>query len=512
MGDFLARLDDRLNPVLVKEVRQALKSRYFLIVFSFMLLAALLITSGVLVFAAFEPAKPGSAFPLGMTVKPVFIAVLVCLAFAVLLVVPAATFRALEQEETGRTYDLLVITTSTPGAIIRGKLLAAVLQLVLFFSAVVPFLAVLYMVGDVDLPSAALAFLMLFGAAALLCMFGLCHAAVVRKKRWPTFHFVLCILGLSMAFWPIIVLVGTAIGADFGRHVTTADFWYAAALILSLYPCLFAFLYVGARVAVTFESANRSTAPRVVLTILWLVGTAWTAIFWFIQGHKGEEIWAVYAGLALGLLWLVAAWLSAEDDALSRRVASEYPTSLFGRLLAGFYYPGSARGFLLLTALALLSAAIASAGISFSGSASRHELFFPPILAGYLLGYVGIPLAIMRMWLKRWIKPAHRGPTILLILVVGAALPPFAKALAGWEASAGALELVSPFLAGAELFDKKKVAGPLAIAGLGALLAIALNVVPVIKALAFRRAAPALPPQSAPAPVSAPPTPKSEGA
>ena len=98
---------DRLNPILVKETRQALKSRQFLITFSLLLACAWVWT--ILGVAWIGPEIYYSAQG-----QEMFAGYYLILAFPLLVIVPFGAFRSLAGEQEERTYELLSVTTLGP--------------------------------------------------------------------------------------------------------------------------------------------------------------------------------------------------------------------------------------------------------------------------------------------------------------------------------------------------------------------------------------------------------------
>ncbi|MBI3462847.1 MAG: ABC transporter permease, partial [Planctomycetes bacterium] len=119
---WLEPLGDRINPILVKETRQALKSRQFLVTFLLLLVASLLVSFGGV--AIVGPDLGYRSAGVGF-----FIAYYAVLAFAVFVVVPFGAYRSLASEQEERTFELLSITTLRPRQIVAGKLLSAVVQM-----------------------------------------------------------------------------------------------------------------------------------------------------------------------------------------------------------------------------------------------------------------------------------------------------------------------------------------------------------------------------------------------
>src|SRR3954471_8656788 len=118
---LLDRLGDRLNPILVKEARQAMKSRQFVVTFSLLLLCgwlwtALFVLTG-LPAIYYAPVGPG-----------ILAGYYAVLSVPLLIVVPYAACRSLAGEWEDGTFELLSITTLSARQIIAGKLASAVLQ------------------------------------------------------------------------------------------------------------------------------------------------------------------------------------------------------------------------------------------------------------------------------------------------------------------------------------------------------------------------------------------------
>ena len=126
---MLSRLSDFLNPILVKEVRQGLRGRYFKGTYAFTLVIATFVGLFVLVVGQ-EQSDVGQAF---------FTAIFVCLTGAVLALIP---FQAYVSTATAdpRQADILALSNLRPRQIVWGRLLATLVQGGLIVSALFPFL------------------------------------------------------------------------------------------------------------------------------------------------------------------------------------------------------------------------------------------------------------------------------------------------------------------------------------------------------------------------------------
>ncbi|NIP84132.1 MAG: ABC transporter permease, partial [Planctomycetales bacterium] len=73
------------------------------------------------------------------------------LAFPLAIIIPFSAFRSLAAEREQNTYELLSITNLTARQIITGKLGSAVIQMVVYLSAVTPCLAFTYLLRGIDI-------------------------------------------------------------------------------------------------------------------------------------------------------------------------------------------------------------------------------------------------------------------------------------------------------------------------------------------------------------------------
>lgn len=124
----LEAISERMNPILVKEARQAMKSKQFSVTFSLLLLFGWLYTVFFVVVNL-----PGVFYsPFGPLM---LVGYYLILAVPLLIVVPYASFRSLAAELEDGTFDLLSITALSARQIVTGKLGSSVLQMMVYYSA-----------------------------------------------------------------------------------------------------------------------------------------------------------------------------------------------------------------------------------------------------------------------------------------------------------------------------------------------------------------------------------------
>ena len=101
-----------------------------------------------------------------------------------LIVVPYAAFRSLAAEREDGTYELLSITTLTARQIVLGKLGSAILQMMVYYSALAPCIAFTYLLRGIDIITIGLFLTYTFLASLLLSIFGLMMATVTQARHW----------------------------------------------------------------------------------------------------------------------------------------------------------------------------------------------------------------------------------------------------------------------------------------------------------------------------------------
>ena len=334
----LERLGDRFNPIVVKEVRQALKSRQFVYTFLLLLLAA---WAG----SIFGVSYLGESIDYGSSALMFFAGFLFALCAATLVIVPFSTYRSIVEERTETTLELLQITALSPVQIVRGKTLSAIVQVLVYYCAIAPFIAFTALLPGFDVVQVTFSLVMLFITA--LC-FSLVALAIGTQARNTTFQALsaLFVIGASvggmMAFFGFMTAAGNNIRFD------EPDTWWTLALVVFLGLSTG---YVCEQVAVaqlTFDSDNRSTRIRLAAGAQWIL--CWVGLLTFLIVRQRPRMTsdAVLAILTLTATYITLAGLLfvSAPDSLSRRVSRGLPRSRALRMLCAPFLPGGARGLL----------------------------------------------------------------------------------------------------------------------------------------------------------------------
>lgn len=389
----LDRLSERLNPILVKEARQAMKSRQFSITFSLLLIFGWLYTAAFVVLSLpgiFYNAQ-GGAMLLGY---------FLLLAAPMLIVVPYGAFRSLAGELEDGTFELVSISTLSARQIVLGKLGSSVLQMLVYYSALAPCIAFTYLLRGVDVLFIALVLGWTFLASLLLSTFALALSTLTRARYWQVLLSAVLVMAL-LAFtigwcvsWSNVLMFASQVPYDL------EEFWTANFAAFTYCLAVGVLLVQIAAAQVTFASENRSTALRTAVLAIHVLLVGWPIyLFLRVDNRTEPEILLVGYG-ACAVFWsLAGACLIGEAANLSPRAQRQLPQSLLGRTLFTWFNPGSATGYLF-TSAALLSAAAVYVPLLIiypdnRGTTDHRFLWTTLLLWAYPTAYLGLVRLIL---------------------------------------------------------------------------------------------------------------------
>ena len=166
-------MSDRLSPLVVKEARQLVRGREFLLSFGSSLLVGLTV-------AAFGAASALSGS--STSGRWTFALLMGGLALLGLAVVPLGAFSTLRQERLEQTLDLITLTSLTPRRIVIGKLLAQAVKLMILFAAIAPFIMMSFLLGGIDLATILVSLVVLFMASVWVSAFFLLVSATSQSR------------------------------------------------------------------------------------------------------------------------------------------------------------------------------------------------------------------------------------------------------------------------------------------------------------------------------------------
>lgn len=413
---WLDRVSDWSNPILVKETRQALKSRQFVVTFMLLLAASWLLS-------LFGMLLGGASIEFGSVGTEFFLMYFYILAFAVVILIPFGCYRSLLAEREQTTFELLSITALSPRQVIWGKLLSAGLQLFIFYSAIAPFIAFTSLLQGFDLAQVAFVLVAAILVSLIASMAALMVSSMVRQGVWQAIVSLIVLGGLFIIF---LMTVSLTVEMQFWFDITDRDFLWVVGILVVTGLSYFALFQQIAVSQLTFESDNRATGIRMVclaqfvlfwlgdLAFLWFGGTTVSA-----SDFVGT---AIVCATISALHWgVVGLFVVTEQDGLSKRVRRGLPRSVLLRIVLAPLLPGGARGFvyLLLSVAGLLVIGI-WAVVTYAPGEIEHQRYMLSLCC-YLLIYLGMGCALGR-WcgaLSHDIRPGHVRVLTLILFAVG---------------------------------------------------------------------------------------------
>ncbi len=431
---LLEAAGDRLNPILVKEARQALKSRQFMITFSLLLLCGW-------VWTILGLAMIGPQVSFGFHGSSMFLGYYVILSFALLVVVPFGAFRSLAVEQEERTYELLSITALGPRQIVSGKLGSAAVQMLIYLSAISPCLAFTYLLRGIDFPTILLVLFYLVLASLGFSAIALLLGSLTEQKALQVILSVLTIVGLLAVFGIAWVIVANFLA--YSRPVfSEVWFWATNAAILTFYGTGFALVFLATVARITFASDNRSTPLRIVMVLQHVAMVGWLCVPAMAEAIRDWEF-LIFCLCLFGVHWsILGGLMTGESPELSLRVRRRLPQSFLGRALFTWFNPGPGTGYLfalggMLGAVAMAALALVLwdvSGASVGRRAARNSpglvLAFGWLCVCYMAIYLGVGLMVLRV-LRRYFRVDVLFAVLLyaIMVLVGCGLPPLIQEL-----------------------------------------------------------------------------------
>lgn len=368
LNDF----SDRLSPMLVKELRQGLRTHTFVIVFLILqgLLALILLTTTVANINAGGFVSSIIFFFFGL---------------AVMVIQPLRGMSAISSEIKSDTIDLMSLTKLTAWRIVFGKWSSIMGQTALLLFAIIPYLILRYFFGGMQLFSE----LLLLGTIFFLS--GIFTAITVGLSACPLA--LVRVVPLLTGLYLVYLIPALAFGAfEQTLQIFTpksSDHWLGLVAAYAIGGFIAYFFLELAATAIAPSAENRATRKRLI-TFLVIPLT-------FIVLREADH------DVAWGFTWLLLFMVSIDFFTEN----ANYPSSVLkpflrfgflGRVGARFLAPGWATGTLfhltLFVVIILISLAL---GEELRNPKSLEQW----VITGVMLGILYLPHLLVQIFAKR---------------------------------------------------------------------------------------------------------------
>jgi hypothetical protein len=379
---MLRDFSDRFSPIVVKELRQGLRTRFFtsaLILFhTFIILLLVSVTYGA-------PLEAVNGIFWGIA------------GFMLLVVMPLRGFAALHTEAADGTLDMLTLTSIASFRILYGKWVALYSQSLLVAGSILPYMVARYFFGGVEILREVVALVVLALGSGVITA-----ALLAFSSQGPLLlriFLALCVgagavpLGFFTAF-----LVSASQADSLVREFFALERWEQGSLIggilaLVIYTVYY-FLALGAS-RIAPPSENHSTLKRLIALAVHGALMVTGLLLCFLNTEPRVAFWAF---VPLMLLTLIVCMDVLTED------MPRYPTAVaalarrgrFGRLAGRLLYPGWASGVMFSVVLCGMVLVIL-AGITWKSTSVHWDVGpFPHFLCLFLAVFVPVILRINR--------------------------------------------------------------------------------------------------------------------
>ncbi len=419
LNALLRKFDSRMNPIVVKELRQISRGKFLPVILIGFLFTQLTVTGAAILY------NRGSANP-GLLLYQTLFSFLtgVCS-----VLIPAYAGFRLAQERSGANKDLLFISTLKPASIVLGKALSAAILAALIYSVCMPFIAMTYILRGIDLPSAFLQLFVSYVMMLLIIHVGIMIACLPMSRGMIGLLYIFLILwGLVVGFVDIWNSGSSALVAALSK----IDLAEALGLVGILTLWMGAVFSISAALLAP-PSSNRALVPRVYVSAAWAVSLVGVLVWCEMNGSYRQIFGWMSSCAALFAFALI--FSVSERNKLGARVRETIPRSRGRRAFAFLFYSGSAGGFLWASIGLVLTIAVGSVAVSAASatvSSSQFEEALSILCRTSLYAWIGAAGAvlILHKFLKSQRNDFHDWTIALVIMMV------FAWIMSDWPIAA----------------------------------------------------------------------------
>jgi len=402
---LLDHLDDRINPMVVKELRQAVRGRFV------PLMLCLFLVVLTLIMSLFFSEDWTNSRESGSNLMFAFLSIYL---FAAVILIPLSVAIRLASERSEENMDLLYISTLAPRRIISGKLLAGMTVMGLFLFASSPFMTLTSILGGTDIPTIFLLLTIATSVGIASLQSAILVACFAVKRVFKVMLGIFALGGLFFVYSSTLVFLIQMNDRGIGERMVSGRLWpeiFAWTLVFSF---VYAGLFLISVAMIKPKPMNRAKPVRLFFTIAWLLSFAIV------------ELWArdkerIYIWTVLVFVFCVVAMITAgsEREGVSHLMRRSIPGTSMKRMAAFLFFSGSANG-IAWTSLVL--------GCSLAACSLHYALDLEPEfwvivgLALHLFAYVNTSVFIRNKWLAGRLRKAYTWLVtlgLLALLTVG---------------------------------------------------------------------------------------------
>jgi hypothetical protein len=420
---IVGRLDDMINPIAVKELRQAVQGKVIPTLMMIFLLIELGVIGG---FLMFDESGVGRSRTLG---RESFMTLNVILAIMSTIIIPIVTAIRMSSERGEGTTDLLYITTLSPRQIVWGKLVSSLIVTLLIFSVCAPFMTLTYLLRGIDIPTIFFSLAMDFVTAWFAILVGLFIGAIPGNRGTKVFHGLLGLGILSFLLYPAGVSTMMAY-TGIGSYMGTWYFWSRAFTVLALAALGGGFLFLFSVTMISPPLSNRVLPIRLYATFVWVIGSFIAYLWMNYVGPHAYEVAIVWMIIGGSLFCIALLGTISERDQIGPRVRRSVPKNKLLRIPAFIFFGGAGSGVLWSCIMIVLSLGVVRYLVTpefvtdVNKLSNVHDIFIMMCgMALYSFGYAMPAVLVKRYILGTRFHGTYTSTVALLLLTLGLLIP-----------------------------------------------------------------------------------------
>ena len=331
-----AKIDDNLNPILVKELRQVVNGNSLI---SIMSLGSVVMFIMLLIQLMMNDYNMEAG-------KNLYDFILLTLSIVLLIIIPAQESNKFLNEQKNKSMELLYSSTITPFGIFWGKYLTINVIALQIYSLALPYMTISYLLRGIDIFQIFLYNILLFIAMQPIISFSI-FAASLRVSK---VIFNLVMAGVLFGYMSLCVSVFSTLSRANAIFSGASAFMLALFTVVALEVTGF-FVSLGV-CAISSSPSNRAFSPRLYIAVSFIVNSIVMTILNLLLPSgvlSGSDLDGLNIGVymiyfLLGLAGMLIA--SNERTEYNYRILSQIPRGVFKRIFVFPFFSGMANGML----------------------------------------------------------------------------------------------------------------------------------------------------------------------
>jgi len=387
--------DDKLNPILVKELRQSTNSR----VLTVLVIGFLTIQLFSLYIQIFM--DDATSFDSRQVIFQTVLTILI--ASCIYGVIPSIANR-FYHERNGDSIDLIYTTVLSPFAIISGKMLSAMGLIILLYSLCAPFIFISYLFPGVDILTIAWSLWYSFWLVVAIAQIMILVATIKTSKIMRSI--------ILLMYFGIVTIWGfgalQAIASSYRSRSFTGGLgigftsWHGHLFLMLFWLLIIGFFYILSVCAVSSTHANRAFWPRVYAAGFWLIGLLFVISLYIFSSisiaKNASQVWLIISTIVFLASMGVA---SGERSEYGNRLRKHIPRNKLLRIIAFPFFSGEVNG--LIYSILFMTLTVGIFYLLPHYDIRRLDSIVTIVgLAGYFTWYSLLALQIKRMFARRF--------------------------------------------------------------------------------------------------------------